>query len=44
MTAVAPGRAAAPGPVLTASPWAGAVIGFVFLAAVVLFLAGLVAL
>ena len=44
MTAITPGRAAAPGPVVTASPWAGIVIGLVFAAAVVLFLVGLVAL
>lgn len=44
MTAVTPGRPAAPGPALTASPWAGAVIGLVFAATVVLFLVGLLTL
>jgi hypothetical protein len=44
MTAITPGRASAPGPVLTASPLAGAVIGLVFAATIVLFLIGLVAL
>jgi hypothetical protein len=44
MTAITPGRGAAPGPVVTASPWAGTVIGLVFAATVALFLIGLVAL
>jgi hypothetical protein len=44
MTAITTGRAAAPGPVLTASSWADRVIALVFVATVALFLIGLVAL
>ena len=44
MTAITPGRSAAPGSVLIASRWADRVIGLVFAATVVLFLIGLVAL
>ena len=44
MTTITPGRAAAPGPVVTASAWAGPVIGLLFAATIVLFLIGLVAL
>jgi hypothetical protein len=45
MTPVAPVRpAAVPGPCLTASPWAGRIIGVLFTVTVVLFLLGLLTL
>ncbi len=37
-------RAAAPGPALTSAPWAGPVIGLVFVVTVVLFLLAVVTL
>ena len=44
MTAITPGPATAPGPVLTAAPWAGPLIGLFFVATVVLFLVAVVTL
>lgn len=44
MTAITPAGPAAPGPVLTAAPWAGRLIGIVFVVTVVLFLVAVVTL
>jgi hypothetical protein len=44
MTAITPGSTAEPGPALTAAPWAGRVIGLVFVLAVSLFLVALATL
>ena len=41
MTAMTPGHAAAPGPALTAAPWAGRLIGLAFVLTVALFLVAL---
>jgi hypothetical protein len=44
MTTITPGPAPVPGPVLTAAPWAGRLIGLVFVVTVVLFLVAVLTL